>query len=121
MRCRREPDEKGNGMAETFYGIPETRKYIRTHPELTELQKGNLRVQAVKNEPFRNVITTRLPRKIRGVRCVALSSQGEQCKKMAVLQTTYHGDPEAESEPQPGWVLVALCAEHTDEKPIARK
>jgi hypothetical protein len=104
-------------MTEEFRGVPEMRRYIREHPELTDLQKKNLRELAIRHEPFRKAIIHKLPRKIKGVRCVALSPEGAQCKNTAVLQTTYHGDSEMYfGGPEPSWVLVAFCADHTDDK-----
>ena len=55
----------------------------------------------------------RLPRGIAhgGLRCQAMDSDGGRCRRRAIYEVSYHGDPEAIFE-SPSWVAVDLCDAH---------
>jgi hypothetical protein len=56
----------------------------------------------------------KLPRKVKGKRCCALTEDGAACRKKAVAEVYYHGaSHEVPSEEiTSGWVRAYMCTDH---------
>jgi hypothetical protein len=79
-------------------------------------KKANAVVAAVSRSLPPNRWCDKLPLLVkRKERCVALDSQGNRCKKIAIIEDYYHGDTEniyTDYNEQVQWVRIAFCERH---------